>query len=75
MSKASLNCAAAIFNIRRTLQDYKNGEPPEAQFYKVSQHDLLEMLDMTLNAWYELEKVEIETRSLISGLLDAVKKE
>lgn len=75
MSKASLNCAAAIFNIRRTLQDYKNSEPPEAQFYKVSQHDLLEMLDMTMNAWYELEKVEIETRSLISGLLDAVKKE
>lgn len=74
MSKASLNCAAAIFNIRRTLQDYKNSEPPEAQFYKVSQYDLLEMLDMTMNAWYELEKVEIETRSLISGLLDAVKK-
>ena len=73
MSKSTLNCAAAIFNIRKTLQDYKNNEPPETQFYKVSAHDLLDMLDMTMQAWCALESLEQETRSLISGLLDAVK--
>ena len=73
MSKSTLNCAAAIFNIRRTLQDYKNGKPPECQIYQVSAHDLLEMLDMTMQAWCALESVEQETRQLISELLDAVK--
>lgn len=73
MSKSTLNCAAAIFNIRRTLQDYKNGKPPECQIYGVSAHDLLDMLDMTMQAWCALESVEQETRQLISGLLDAVK--
>lgn len=73
MSKSTLNCAGAIFNIRRTLQDYKNGAPPETLFYNVSARDLLDMLDMTIQAWCALESVEQETRSLISGLLDAVK--
>ena len=73
MSKSTLNCAAAIFNIRRTLQDYKNGKPPETQIYQVSARDLLDMLDMTMQAWCALESVEQETRQLISGLLDAVK--
>lgn len=51
MSKATLSCAASIFNIRKILQDYKNSEPPEVQFYKVSTKDLLNMLDNTMNAW------------------------
>lgn len=74
MSKASLHCAAAIFNIRRTLQDYKNSSPPDTLFYNVTQHDLLEMLEMTMTAWNELEKIQIEIGSVISGLLDAAKK-
>lgn len=74
MSKASLNCAAAIFNIRKKLQDYKNSKPPETKFYEVAVKDLLDMLDMTMMAWNSLESVEEEKRQLISGLLDAVKK-
>lgn len=73
MSKSTLNCAGAIFNIRKTLQDYKYGNPPETETYQVSQHDLLEMLDMTMQAWCALENIESEMRSLINGLLDAVK--
>lgn len=73
MSRSTLNCAGAIFNIRRTLQDYKNGKPPECQIYQVSAHDLLEMLEMTMQAWCALENIESEIRSLINGLLDAVK--
>lgn len=75
MSKATLSCAASIFNIRKTLQDYKNSEPPEVQYYKVSTHDLLNMLDNTMNAWWKLEDIETEIRSLISALIDAAKKE
>lgn len=73
MSKSTLNCAGAIFNIRKTLQDYKYGNPPETETYQVSQHDLLKMLDMTMQAWGSLENIESEMGSLISGLLDAVK--
>ena len=73
MSKASLHCAGAIFSIRRTLQEYKSGSPPETIFYNISKQDLLDMLNLTMEAWDALETVENETKSLISGLLDAVK--
>ena len=75
MSKATLGCGVSIVNIRRTLQKYKDSEPPNTQFYKVSTRDLLDMLDATMNAWCKLEEIENEIRSLISGLLDAVKKD
>ncbi len=73
MSKASLHCAGAIFSIRRTLQDYKMNSPPETLFYNISARDLLDMLNLTMEAWDSLETIEAETKSLISGLLDAVK--
>ncbi len=73
MSRASLSCAASIFNIRRKLQEYKESEPPETDFYKVSRRDLLDMLNATMTAWYGLEEIETETSSLISYILDALK--
>ena len=33
MSRSTLNCAGAIFNIRKTLQDYKNGKKAAAGFF------------------------------------------
>lgn len=73
MSRSSLHCAGAIFSIRRTLQDYKIKSPPETLFYNISARDLLDMLNLTMEAWDALEHIEKETASLISGLLDAVK--
>ena len=73
MSKSTLNCAAAIFNIRKTLQDYKNADQPGVSEYRVSAHDLLEMLESTMIAWEALQNTESEIRSLINGLLDAVR--
>lgn len=42
-------------------------------FYNITKTDLLDMLRLTMEAWDALETVENETKSLISGLLDAVK--
>lgn len=74
-SRGLLECGAAIFNIRATLQRYKDGKPPETtKYYYVSSHDLLEMLDMTWSAWCSLQNIETEKDKMISGLIEAAKK-
>lgn len=74
MSKATLGCASAIIDIRRTLQNYKNAQPPGMEFFKISELDLLEMLAMSFNALRALEDIEAETASLISCLIDVAMK-
>lgn len=72
MSKDSLNCGASIFNIRAILQNYKENNPPETEFYQVASKDLLTMLEMTHYAWSSLERVESENRNLIEAFVKMI---
>lgn len=73
MSKNTVELAGACFNIRTTLQKYKNERPPETMTYMVSREDLLEMLVLTDIIWNKLILIEVETRSLITGIIDSHK--
>lgn len=73
MSRNTVELAGACFNIRTTLQKYKDKRPPETEVYMVSREDLLEMLMLTDIIWNKLLNIEAETRSLITGIIDSHK--
>ena len=69
--RESLTLAACIFNIRASLQQYKEKDPPEVEYYQIKASDLLDWLSMTMTMWNRLEDIERQNDYLTKALADA----
>ena len=69
--RESLTLAACIFNIRSSLQQYKDSKCPEVEYYQVKAKDLLDWLSMTMTMWNRLENIEAQHDYLTKALAEA----
>ena len=60
--KGSLTIAACITNMRDDMQNLKQNNPPDVEFYQVKRDDLLGWLSVTLIMWNNLEEIECGRR-------------
>lgn len=72
--KGSLTIAACITNMRHDMQNLKQNNPPDIEFYQVKRDMLLNWLSATLIMWNNLEEVEKCSDRMINTLSELAKK-
>ena len=71
--KKSLTLAASIFNMRSSMQQYKDSKCPEVKYYQVKSKDLLDWLSATMIMWNCLEDIEKYMDCLTNALTECRK--
>ena len=72
--KGSLTIAACITNMRHDMQNLKDNNPPDTEFYQVKRDDLLQWLSATLIMWNNLEENEKVVDKMVNTLSELARR-
>ena len=72
--KGSLTIAACITNMRHDMQNLKQNNPPDVEFYQVKRDDLLGWLSATLIMWNNLEEIEKTMDKMVNTLSELARR-